>query len=87
MIRRAVPETMLVASPPFRPHSSMRIISPAKAIGVKTARNRAAFLCPWGLEGSACMESLGPLASSWLLFNTYALRMVTMPIIQNKGHA
>ena len=33
---------------------------PAKAIGVKTARNRAAFLCPWGLEGSACMESLGP---------------------------
>ena len=27
----------------------------------------------------------GALASSWLLFNTYALRTVTMPIIQNKA--
>ena len=82
-----MPETILVASPPFRPYRSIRIISPAKARGVMTARNRAVFLGPRGPEGSACMESLGPLASSWPLFNTYALRTVTMPIAQNKGHA
>ena len=84
---RAVPDTMLVASPPFRSNTSIRTITPTNAAGVRMAMSRAIFP-PLGVSRSPVwMVRRSPRPSISSRFNRYALHTVTMPMTQNTGQA
>ena len=90
----AVPDTRLVASPPFKPKANIIRISHRKARGVRTARASAAFLgADDGVlrlqeDRGAFLRSsaaLTAVSSMLLRFRRKALTTVTTPITQNTG--
>ena len=81
----AVPDTMLVASPPFRSRNSMAVMSPRKARGVRIARNKAPLAGNFADLVVSRMDTEAVSQIRVLRFKRNAVITVVRLIVRNKG--